>query len=345
MTNGKSSHLRRAVWAAVWLPAVLGIHETFGQTKVDLSAQSRQVNFGGATFTIPARTGSGLPATCGVGELYFRTDATAGSNLYGCTAANTWTPQGGGAAGQISASQITDLSLVRSSPTTLTVGGACNPSALCSVELSDILYLYADSKVVSSPSGSGNVWVGVDVDGTRTAWHNLSSLTCAGWRCVSGASGFPSDVVRLGTCSVTSSIFDLTGCADLRAVYGRDAFKAGAGLTRTGNVFSVNAATLPFSGVVTVAFSTTPSFNFASGNLQALTLTGNVTSSTILNPIVAQSIIFKICQDATGGRTFQWPSNASGGMTVGATASTCSVQSFVYDGAKWLAKSAGLSNL
>jgi hypothetical protein len=189
------------------------------------------------------------------------------------------------------------------------------------------------------------VWVGVDVDGTRTAWHNLSSLTCAGWRCVSGASGFPSDVVRLGSCSVTSSIIDVAGCVDLRAVYGRDAFKAGAGLTRTGNIFSVNATTVPFSGAVTVAFSITPAFNFASGSLQTLTLTGDVSSSTILNPVVAQSIVFKICQDATGGRAFQWPSNVSGGMTVGATASTCSVQAFVYDGVKWLAESAGLSNL
>ncbi len=343
MKNEKSSCLRRAARAAAWLAAVLGISGALAQTKVDLSSQSRQVNFGGATFTIPARTGTGLPATCSVGELYFRTDATAGSNLYGCTAANTWIPQGAGAAGQISASQITDLNLVRTSPTTLTLGASCNPGALCSVELSDFLYLYADSKVVSSPSGSGNVWVGVDVDGVRTAWHNLSSLTCAGWRCVSGASGFPADVVRLGTCSATSSIFDVTGCADLRAVYGRDAFRAGAGLTRTGNVFSVNTVAVPVSGAVTVAFSSTPVFNFSSGNLQAMTLTGNVTSSTILNPVIAQSIVFKICQDATGGHTFQWPSNVSGGMTVGVTASTCSVQTFVYDGVKWLAKSAGLS--
>ncbi len=40
--------------------------------------------------------GSTPPATCIVGELFFDTDAQAGSNWLGCTATNTWTLQGGG---------------------------------------------------------------------------------------------------------------------------------------------------------------------------------------------------------------------------------------------------------
>lgn len=36
-----------------------------------------------------------LPATCVRGELLYKTDATAGQNLYACTATNTWTAQGG----------------------------------------------------------------------------------------------------------------------------------------------------------------------------------------------------------------------------------------------------------
>ena len=43
--------------------------------------------------------GPTLPATCGTGELWFDSDATAGSNLFGCTAANTWTALGGGGSG------------------------------------------------------------------------------------------------------------------------------------------------------------------------------------------------------------------------------------------------------
>jgi len=55
----------------------------------------------GANTTKPAKTGSTLPATCGVGEFFFNSSATAGANLYLCAAANTWTQvQGtGGIAG------------------------------------------------------------------------------------------------------------------------------------------------------------------------------------------------------------------------------------------------------
>ena len=40
---------------------------------------------------------SGIPATCSVGQVSFITDATAGQNLYFCTATNTWTQQTGAA--------------------------------------------------------------------------------------------------------------------------------------------------------------------------------------------------------------------------------------------------------
>lgn len=45
----------------------------------------------GAATTKPVKTGSSLPGTCGVGELFFNTSAAPGTNLYFCAAANTWT--------------------------------------------------------------------------------------------------------------------------------------------------------------------------------------------------------------------------------------------------------------
>jgi hypothetical protein len=39
--------------------------------------------------------GATMPSTCTVGQLFFNSSAAAGSNLYGCTAANTWTVLGG----------------------------------------------------------------------------------------------------------------------------------------------------------------------------------------------------------------------------------------------------------
>ena len=48
--------------------------------------------------SIPAKVGAvgAIPSTCTVGELYFATDATAGQQIYECSATSTWTQQSGG---------------------------------------------------------------------------------------------------------------------------------------------------------------------------------------------------------------------------------------------------------
>jgi len=40
-----------------------------------------------------------LPLTCAVGDLAFLTSAPVGNNIFGCTATDTWTAQGGGGGG------------------------------------------------------------------------------------------------------------------------------------------------------------------------------------------------------------------------------------------------------
>lgn len=63
----------------------------WGQTRVDLRSQAKNVDFSQAPATKPVKTGSILPQTCSTGELFFKTDAPAGQNLYACTSTNTWT--------------------------------------------------------------------------------------------------------------------------------------------------------------------------------------------------------------------------------------------------------------
>jgi hypothetical protein len=65
------------------------------QTQIDLRTQAKNVDFTAATSTKPFKTGTVLPPVCAVGEMFFKTDAPAGASLYGCTAANTWSVQGG----------------------------------------------------------------------------------------------------------------------------------------------------------------------------------------------------------------------------------------------------------
>ena len=60
------------------------------QTKVNLREQAREVDFSGAVFTRPLKSGTVMPATCSVGDMYFKTNAAAGSNINVCVATNTW---------------------------------------------------------------------------------------------------------------------------------------------------------------------------------------------------------------------------------------------------------------
>ena len=99
------------------------------------------------------------------------------------------------------------------------------------------------------------------------------------------------------------------------------------------------------SQLATVTFSTTPTFDASAGNTQKITLTGNVTSSTLSNARAGEELKFVVCQDSTGNRTFAWPANVKGGMTIGSTASKCSSQSFIFDGTNAYATSAGVTGM
>lgn len=120
--------------------------------------------------------------------------------------------------------------------------------------------------------------------------------------------------------------------------------------TNNYSIFTAGTAPAQFGGPVisglnTVTFSATPTFDAKLGNTQKITLTGNVTSSTLSNATTGEQIIFLICQDGTGNRTLAWPSNVKGAMTIGSTASKCSAQNFIFDGTNAFALSSGVPNL
>src|ERR1700680_1416921 len=82
----------------VYRYAVLLLALTFaahGQTQVDLKTQSKDIDFSAATTTKPFKSGTVFPSVCGVGEAFFKTDASPGANLYSCTSLNTWTLETG----------------------------------------------------------------------------------------------------------------------------------------------------------------------------------------------------------------------------------------------------------
>ncbi|MEZ5404534.1 MAG: hypothetical protein R2729_32950 [Bryobacteraceae bacterium] len=94
LTVDKVTLTRFALFTAV---AAMAAGFLFGQTTVDLRSQARNVDFSQAASTRPHKVGTNLPAACGAGETFFKTDAPAGQNVFGCTATNVWSPLGSAA--------------------------------------------------------------------------------------------------------------------------------------------------------------------------------------------------------------------------------------------------------
>ncbi len=232
-----------------WLPALLlavTAGRSAGQTRVDLPSQTKRVDFSQATSTKPAKTGTVLPGACSVGEQFFKQDATAGTNLYGCVATNTWSLLGN--TYNSMATALGDVKAIRESATQVSVGSGCGTATPCNVRVGDVVYTYTTVVLANSPVGSGTVRVGIDAaSGNRMAWHNLTGLTCSGWSCVGGTAVWPADVIPVAECTVSGGTFDAIGCQDRRAVLSRDLLQIGAGLQKSGTVVSLGPTVPTFS--------------------------------------------------------------------------------------------------
>jgi hypothetical protein len=91
--NAISHSSRKAALRIALLPVAIAL-ASYGQTtQINLATQGKNIDFTAAPFTRPVKTGTGLPATCSPGDLFFKVDAPAGQNLYACTAVNTWVQQ------------------------------------------------------------------------------------------------------------------------------------------------------------------------------------------------------------------------------------------------------------
>lgn len=91
-----------------------------------------------------------------------------------------------------------------------------------------------------------------------------------------------------------------------------------------------------------VPFSATPVFAISQGTGFQMTLTGNVTSSSISALVPGVLVVFELNQDATGGRNFVWPPNVYGGAAIGMGPNERTTQIFYSDGVNLIAVSPGV---
>jgi len=92
---------------------------------------------------------------------------------------------------------------------------------------------------------------------------------------------------------------------------------------------------LVYGNFDTIPYSATPVFPAASYSNFAITLSGNVTSSTITGGTTGQLATMNICQNATGGYTFVWPANVLNAPTISASPSSCTGATAVFNGTNW----------
>jgi hypothetical protein len=108
-----------------------------------------------------------------------------------------------------------------------------------------------------------------------------------------------------------SGVTSLLGLTDTPSSYSGEGGKilsvnsAENGVIFTDALITQGSQVAPGSEIVT--FSTTPTFDFDNGNVQQLTLTGNLTSWTISNDLPAGAYTIFLIQDATGGWTIPDP--------------------------------------
>lgn len=130
-------------------------------------------------------------------------------------------------------------------------------------------------------------------------------------------------------------------------ISGPSPFNLGAAVPTSVTTSNISYSSIVFPLSSTVSFSATPTFTALSGNqLFQMTLTGNITSSTlVMTGISTPAIVtFEFTQDGTGGRTVVFPTNVIGAVPPATGANQLTSQTFIWDGTKAYATGPATAN-
>ena len=193
-------------------------------------------------------------------------------------------------------------------------------------------------------TGSANIWLGPST-------YKFAIWSTGGVNCASGALQWTVD-------NVPGNIFNNTTITGGTWSGGTITGAAISGGTITGaamNSSTVDSTpigqTTPASGSFTslasalnaMTFNSTPIFSAGSYGYFTMTLTNNVTSSSITGGTNGQLITFNLCQNGTGqvvggittGFTFAWPANYTNPPVVSPILNACTIATAFYNGGFW----------
>ena len=160
----------------------------------------------GKSVTAPIKVGTTLPTTCTIGDFFFKSDATAGQNIYACTAADTFTQQAGGGGG--GSGDLTDV-VGTLNQITVTNGSGPAPTVALAAELdlTSKQLLGQNALVFEGPTNNNVVTTMVITDPTsnRTITiPNADSVTVQPLTCAAGLLVSAIDANGLPACAAPS---------------------------------------------------------------------------------------------------------------------------------------------
>lgn len=194
-------------------------------------------------------------------------------------------------------------------------------------------------------TGSAVIWLGPTT-------YKFSAWSSGGTNCSSGVQQWtvdqiPGNTIINGTISGATIIGGtITGAAISGGTI------TGAAITNSTLDSSPVGQTTPSSGNFTslacalnaMTFSSTPTFAASNYCNFTMTLTNNVTSSTITGGQIGQQINFDICQNGTGqtiggittGFTFAWPASYPNPPVINPILNSCTIVTALYNGGNWV---------
>ena len=204
------------------------------QTKVDLRTQGKGVDFSQASATAPFKTGSTLPATCQIGEMFFKADAAAGQNMFGCTSANTWTQQAGSGGGGAPSAPEDFRPAVSVNTLTTSAGVARIGHQKYAIAAGGVQFSAGsgDCKTFISEMGVLTTHCAPGISGTATGSMVLAIVTTP---------AYPSGAIPVADLTVSSGTVTLD--SDDRAFLSTRAIQAGAGISITDSSGVLSVAT------------------------------------------------------------------------------------------------------
>lgn len=298
-----------------------------------------------AASTAPFKTGTSLPATCAVGDQYFKSDETAGQNLYGCTATNTWTLQAGGggssAFNAITSGTNTTASMVLGTGGSLSTAGSGTIAATTAAALAANPSDCSAGQYATTIAANGNLTCAQvaysQISGTPTIYYQAVAdegisltarptinFTGSGVTCTDNSGQSRTDCSISGSGSSTS-FTDITSGTNISAtmVVGNGAALSASG---TGTIVATSATRLVANG------TNCSSGQFAQGvdtlgNAEGCTalpttLTGTANQITVSASTGAITLSIPTSPTLPGTTTGTFSGNLTGAVTGNASTAT-----------------------